>query len=99
VRGILFILGPSPNCSERTTGLHLIALEDDRVIGCFMAGYDRHRGWLYSVGVRYDVRRNGVGTALVRQAEQALRALGCRKFNLQVRGANEAIVIFYEGLG
>ena len=58
-----------------------------------------HRGWLYSVAVRNDVRRNGVGTALVRQAEQALQALGCGKVNLQVRAANEAIVSFYEGLG
>jgi ribosomal protein S18 acetylase RimI-like enzyme len=58
-----------------------------------------HRGWLYSVAVRNDVRRNGVGTVLVRQAEQALQALGCGKVNLQVRAANEAIVSFYEGFG
>jgi ribosomal protein S18 acetylase RimI-like enzyme len=79
--------------------LLLLAVEDDRVIGSIMAGYDGHRGWLYSVAVRYDVRRNGVGTALVRQAEQALRALGCGKINLQVRAMNEGVVTFYEGLG
>ena len=44
-------------------------------------------------------RRAGVGTALVRHAEQALSALGCAKLNLQVRATNAAVVAFYERLG
>jgi len=64
-----------------------------------MAGYDGHRGWLYSVAVREKNRRSGAGTALVRQAEQALHALGCGKVNLQVRTTNDAVVRFYERLG
>ena len=79
--------------------LLFVAVEDDLVIGSVMAGYDGHRGWLYSVAVRTNTRRGGVGTALVRRAEEALKALGCGKINLQVRTANAAIVRFYEGLG
>ncbi len=79
--------------------LLLIAVDDDIVVGSVMAGYDGHRGWLYSVAVRHSVQRSGVATALVRQAERALRSLGCIKVNLQVRVTNEAVVSFYTGLG
>ena len=79
--------------------LLLIATEGQHIVGSVMAGYDGHRGWLYSVAVCEAVRRNGLGTALVRQAELALHALGCRKVNLQVRTANKAVVQFYERLG
>ena len=80
-------------------GLLFVAMEDGGVIGSAMAGYDGHRGWLYSVAVRSGCRRDGVGTALVREAERALAALGCEKVNLQVRGSNEAVTRFYAKLG
>lgn len=79
--------------------LLLVAVDGHEVIGSVMAGYDGHRGWLYSVAVRKKDRRGGLGTVLVRQAEQALHALGCGKVNLQVRARNETVVRFYERLG
>lgn len=79
--------------------LLLVAVETQKIVGSVMAGYDGHRGWLYSVAVCETVRRNGLGTALVREAEQALHVLGCRKVNLQVRSTNKAVVGFYESLG
>ncbi len=79
--------------------LFLVAAEDSQVIGSVMAGYDGHRGWLYSVAVRKGCERGGVGTALVHEAERSLRALGCEKINLQVRASNEEVVQFYAGLG
>lgn len=79
--------------------LLLVGVEDGAVIGSVMAGYDGHRGWLYSVAVRKQNRRGGLGTALVRRAEQALHAIGCGKVNLQVRTTNDAVVRFYERLG
>jgi len=79
--------------------LLFVAVDAGGVIGSIMAGYDGHRGWLYSVAVRATAVRGGVGTALVRHAEKALGALGCRKINLQVRATNEAVVHFYGRLG
>lgn len=79
--------------------LLFVAIDGGDVIGSVMAGYDGHRGWLYAVAVRKYVRRGGVGTALVRRAEQALQALGCDKVNLQVRAPGETVVPFYERLG
>ncbi|MFC6339883.1 GNAT family acetyltransferase [Pseudomonas sp. CCM 7891] len=79
-------------------GLFFVATDEKTVIGTILAGYDGHRGWLYSVAVHADYRRQGLGASLVRHAEQALSALGCMKVNLQVTG-NDAVVGFYEALG
>lgn len=79
--------------------LLFVAVDQGRVIGSIMAGYDGHRGWLYSVAVRQDARRRGAGKALVQRAEAALRARGCCKINLQVRSSNAAVIAFYKGLG
>lgn len=79
--------------------LFLVAVDRERVVGTVMAGYDGHRGWLYSVAVDPDVQRSGVGTRLVRAAEAQLVMLGCRKINLQIRDGNEAVTAFYARLG
>jgi ribosomal protein S18 acetylase RimI-like enzyme len=79
--------------------LFFVAEADGTVVGTVMAGYDGHRGWLYTVAVCPRHRRRGLGAALVRHAEAALRALGTLKINLQVRTSNAGVVAFYETLG
>lgn len=79
--------------------LLFVAVDGDMVIGSIMAGYDGHRGWLYSVAVRQSAKRRGIGTALVETAAAALRRLGCCKINLQVRRTNAGVIEFYKGLG
>ncbi len=79
--------------------LLLVAVDRGEVVGTAMAGYDGHRGWLYSVAVRLSHRRAGIGTLLVREAERRLARLGCIKLNLQVRAENAAVAAFYRKLG
>jgi ribosomal protein S18 acetylase RimI-like enzyme len=79
--------------------LFFVAVSEEAVVGTAMAGFDGHRGWLYTVAVRADRRRLGIGTALVRHVEAALGALGCPKLNLQVLSSNAAVVGFYARLG
>lgn len=79
--------------------LFWIAEDEGTILGSIMAGYDGHRGWLYSVAVLPGAQRGGLGRRLVRTAEQALQALGCSKVNLQVRDTNEAVAAFYARLG
>ena len=79
--------------------LLFVAEQDRSVVGTIMAGYDGHRGWIYSVAVSPDHRRQGIGSELVEHAQQALIALGAPKINLQVRGYNREVVPFYESLG
>ena len=80
-------------------GMLFVATDAGAVIGTAMAGYDGHRGWLYTVAVSPDRRRRGIGAALVRHAVDALRATGCTKVNLQIRATNTAVRGFYESLG
>jgi ribosomal protein S18 acetylase RimI-like enzyme len=79
--------------------LFFVAELDGSIVGTAMGGYDGHRGWLYTVAVRPDVQRRGIGRALVQHVESALLALGCCKINLQVLTSNAAVVAFYARLG
>lgn len=79
--------------------LFFVAIHDLRLVGTLMAGYDGHRGWLYSLGVVHDARRLSIGRTLLAHAEAALAARGCRKVNLQVLPGNDDACHFYEALG
>ncbi|EKN44036.1 MULTISPECIES: GNAT family acetyltransferase [Pseudomonas syringae group] len=79
--------------------LFFVVIVEGRLAGTLLAGYDGHRGWLYSVAVDPAQRGRGLGTALIRHAEQALIELGCLKINLQIRTSNEGVQAFYESLG
>jgi ribosomal protein S18 acetylase RimI-like enzyme len=80
-------------------GMFFVATEGLSIIGTVMAGYDGHRGWLYAVAVHLEHRCSGLGSRLVRFAEEALTGVGCMKINLQLLATNEATAAFYKSLG
>lgn len=80
-------------------GLFFVAVADVGIVGTIMAGYDGHRGWIYSVAVHSDHRKQGIGSDLVSHAERALTEKGCMKINLQIMEGNEAVAAFYSSLG
>jgi len=75
--------------------LFFTAVKNGKVIGTIMAGYDGHRGWIYSLAVIPEKRRNKVGTRLLEHAENELGKLGCVKINLQINEYNEIVKEFY----
>ena len=79
--------------------LLFVARDQGKIIGTSMAGYDGHRGWLYSVAVDPDRQRQGIGRQLMDYAVDVLKTKGCVKINLQVRATNAGVVAFYEALG
>jgi ribosomal protein S18 acetylase RimI-like enzyme len=79
--------------------LFFVGTVDGQVVATVMAGYEGHRGWINYLGVAPAFRRLGIGTRIMRHAENALRQLGCVKINLQVRETNRAVIAFYERLG
>jgi ribosomal protein S18 acetylase RimI-like enzyme len=79
--------------------LIFVAEVHDTIAGTCMAGYDGHRGWLYTVAVSPEHRRNGIGSGLVKYAILHLEELGCSKINLQIRATNLEVHAFYESLG
>ena len=92
---------PSRVIDEKLSVDDMLFIAEDKevVVGVAMAGYDGHRGWLYSVAVDPQQRRNGIGRGLVNLAIQTLNNVGCIKINLQVRATNVQVVEFYESLG
>jgi len=80
-------------------GLFFVAEAGEKVVGTIMAGYDGHRGWIYSVAVLPEYRKRGLGSQLMRHAEERLKFLGCPKINLQIMQENEAVEAFYRNLG
>ena len=79
--------------------LFFVAIAGDTVVGTIMAGYDGHRGWIYSVAVSPSHRRQGIGSQLVSHAERALIGKGSVKINLQIMQGNESVTDFYASLG
>jgi len=79
--------------------LFLVGVTDERIVATVMAGYDGHRGWLYSLAVTPDLQRQGLGRQIVEAAVARLTNLGCRKVNLQVRASNTQVIDFYRKLG
>ena len=79
--------------------LFFVAEIGGRAVGTVLGGYDGHRGWIYSLAVREDLRNHGLGTALLSHAETALTDLGCVKINLQIAAGNEAVEAFYSANG
>ncbi len=80
--------------------LFLVAkAEGDRLVGTVLAGFDGVRGWIHHLAVDDRERRAGVGTKLMRAAEEGLRSIGCPKVNLQVRATNAEVIAFYRALG
>jgi len=79
--------------------LFLVGELDGEVIGCVMAGYEGHRGWLNYLAVAPEHRRRGHARAIVAEAERLLREAGCPKINLQIRTSNREVIEFYKSLG
>ena len=64
-----------------------------------MFGYEGHRGWVNYLAVSPAHQRRGHATALMQWGEEALKAHGCPKINLQIRSSNAAVISFYLHLG
>ncbi|MHC4646593.1 MAG: GNAT family acetyltransferase [Planctomycetota bacterium] len=79
--------------------LFLVGLLEGQVVATAMAGYDGHRGWINYLAVSAKLRRRGIGRAMIQEAEQRLRRLGCPKVNVQIRTSNSEAVAFYKRIG
>ena len=79
--------------------LFLVGEIDKRIVASAMAGYDGHRGWVNYLAVSPEARGKGYGRLLMRYIEEALRARGCPKLNIQVRAGNDEAIRFYEKIG
>jgi ribosomal protein S18 acetylase RimI-like enzyme len=79
--------------------LFLVGLMGGEVVATAMVGYEGHRGWINYLAVHPDHQRSGLGRVMIDEAESRLRALGCPKINVQVRGTNKDVIDFYRAIG
>lgn len=85
----------------RGKGRLRVASAGGRVLGyaltMFRAGTRVAR--LYSIAVHPDARGNGIGAALLDDAERGARRRGCTRMRLEVRVRNRAAIAMYEARG
>jgi len=85
--------------SKHKDNLFFVAEENAQVIGTVIAGFDGHRGWIYSLAIKPEVRNKGIAKLLVKKAVEELKKLGCLKVNLQINSDNADVVDFYKKMG
>lgn len=76
-----------------------VAEKDNTIIGVIMCGNDGRRGYIHHTAVALSERNNGVGTALVNTALDALCNEGITKVALVVFSKNELENAFWEKRG
>lgn len=76
-----------------------VAEKDNMIIGVILCGNDGRRGYIHHTAVSVLERKNGVGTALINAAMNALEREGINKVALVVFANNELGNSFWEKRG
>ena len=69
---------------QNKDNLFFVVEDERKVVGTVMAGYDGHRGWIYSIAVHLEYQKQGIGSDLLSFIQGKLENLGCLKINLQI---------------
>jgi ribosomal protein S18 acetylase RimI-like enzyme len=84
-----------PDTPAALAALHLrdpdaliVAVEQNRIVGTIIAGWDGWRCHLYRLAVDPGRRRNGIGRALIEAAESRVRTLGGTRIDAMVLDDN-----------
>jgi len=86
---------------ERNPDTCFVAEEekDKHIIGIILSGHDGRRGFIYHAAVECDVQNQGIGTILVKTAQNALKELGIHKVALVAFRSNEKGNLFWKACG
>jgi ribosomal protein S18 acetylase RimI-like enzyme len=84
---------------ERDPDLFLVAALEGRIVGAVMGGWDGRRAYVYHLAVACDVRRRGVGGALMDELEERFQRKGALKAKCQIYTHNAASLAFFRHRG
>ena len=73
--------------------------DSNEIVGSVMVGHDGHRGWVYYVAAHPKRRGQGIGSAMMRAAEDWLRDRKIAKVQLMIRETNTQVAEFYARSG
>jgi ribosomal protein S18 acetylase RimI-like enzyme len=74
---------------ERDPGALLLAVDGERILGTVIAGFDGWRCHLYRLAVDPELRRRGIGSALLDAAHRRFESFGGRRADAMVLERNE----------
>ena len=69
------------------------------LVATAMVGHDGHRCWVYYLAVAAAHQKCGFGAAMMRAAEDWVRAQSIPKIQLMIRGDNAMVQTFYDAIG
>lgn len=76
-----------------------VAESENEIIGIILSGHDGRRGYIHHTAVNEAVRKQGIGTALVNAALEALERQGINKVALVAFHTNKLGNSFWESQG
>jgi len=83
---------------SKASGISLVALQGERIVGYLVCSRYADVWHVMNVAADLDVRRRGIGTALVRELFERADRPGAR-YTLEVRPSNTSAVAMYDRLG
>ena len=81
-----------------TQSILLLAEIDGRLAGTVIGGWDGWRGNIYRLAVAPEYRRRGIASALMREVDAALAAMGARRITALVERDHPWAVGFWNAL-
>lgn len=84
---------------ERNPDTSVVAVEDGKIVGSILCGYDGRRGCLYHVCVHEEYRRRGIGKAMVVYCMKALEKEQISKVSLIAFTKNDIGNAFWKEIG
>ncbi len=83
---------------KRNPSTSMVAQVDGKIVGSVLCGHDGRRASLYHVCVEKSYRKQGIGSAMVHECEQALKEEGISKVCLVAFTSNEVGNQFWKDL-
>lgn len=84
---------------EREESVFLVAEEDGKIVGYIGSYYCHPEGYITNVAVAPEMRRRGVGRALIEELVSRGEKLSLSFWTLEVRESNEGAIALYSSLG
>ena len=78
---------------------NFVISEGEKIIATVLGVFNGRRGWVYHLAVQPQFQKQGLGSKLLKKAEDALKKIGAERVLLGVTKSNLKVLPFYEKFG